>query len=399
MEVGLHRMTARALDDEGVWSNLEEVTFILNLPDTPTPTPTATPSCSGVSFGMFRYFSGARVAQWINNTTYPGLEVTGITVNWDPLETASNVYGWGEYMDWMRWNSVTVHGGNPTTSTTSANRRLPEPVIVGSNANYIYFDFAGGFNGYLTSPPLNFTSSHFGFTVQFSDPACNLSRGPIAFIPPSPTPTPTVTGTPTITPPPPPTSTSTTVPTPTRTPTATNTLPPTNTPAPNCNLLQNIGTRLKNNHFDIRILNSNAQTAYLIATTLEWNTANAPPMYFDQFKFKGSSYGSSSYNSPLTTGAPNIGINNGEDRYWEAHFQQEAGYFYGFYRGILTFDFPGWGTCEVVGSYWAEPPPTPTNTSLPTTPTRTPTATVPPHTSTPTSTLVPTATATWPSFD
>jgi hypothetical protein len=399
MEAGLHKMTARALDDEGVWSNVEQVTFTLNVPDTPTPTPTNTPSCSGVSFGMFRFFSEARIARWINNTSYPGLEVTGVTVDWDPLEAASNLYGWNEYMDWMRWNGTTIHTGNPKSSTTSANKSLPQPVNMGVNANYVYMDFNGGFNGYLSSAPLNFTPSHFGFTVHFSDPACNLTSAAIAYVPPPPTPTPTPTGSPTITPTPPATSTSTTVPTATITPSPTYTPVPTNTPVPNCNLLQMIGTQLKNNHFDIRIINSNVQTAYLVSTTLEWNTDYAPPMYFDVFKFKGTSYGSSSFNSPVNAAAPNIGITQGQDRWWEAHFDLGGQPFHGFYRGTLTFDFPGWGTCDVVGSYWAPPPPTPTSTGPPTTPTRTATPTSPPNTFTPTTTLTPTVTPTERSFD
>jgi hypothetical protein len=122
-------------------------------------------------------------------------------------------------------------------------------------------------------------------------------------------------------------------------------------------------------------------------------------MYFDVFKFQGTSYGSSSFTSPVTSAAPYIGINQGQDRWWEAHFNLAGQPFYGFYRGTLTFEFLGWGTCDIVGSYWAEPPPTPTNTSGPTTPTRTPSATPPPNTFTPTTTLTPTATFTQPPFD
>ncbi len=400
VEPGLHKMQVRALDDEGVWSDWRQVTFTLNIPNTPTPTPTATPSCSGVEFGMFRVFSNARVAQWISNTTYPGLQVTGVTVNWGPLKLASDTYGWNEYMDWMRLYSTLVHNGNPSSSPTSADRGLPQNFPVGMNSSYIYMDFDGGFEGYLSSDPLRFNQDHFGFTVEFSDPACNLSRGVVSFTPPTPTFTPTPTGTPTITPTPPPTSTFTITPSPTVTPTVTNTPLPTNTPVPNCNLIQNIGTRFKNDAFGIRLINHNAQTAYLVSSTQVWNTANAPPMYFDFFKFQGTSYGSSSYNSPTTSSAPNIGLTTGSDRWWEAYFNTAGQPLYGLFRGTMTFEFLGWGSCVIEGSYWAEPPPTPTNTpDWTATPTRTKTPTPPPYTYTPTATNTPTITNTPPSFD
>jgi hypothetical protein len=162
-------------------------------------------------------------------------------------------------------------------------------------------------------------------------------------------------------------------------------------------MLQNIGTRLKNNAFGIRLINHNPQTAYLISTELEWNTDNAPPMYFDYFKFQGTNYGTSSYNSPTSSSAPSIGLTQGSDRWWEAYFALNGQPFVGYYRGTLTFSFPGFGTCEVVGTYWAEPPPTATNTPV-TTPTHTPTITptTPLYTPTPTETVTPTPTVDMP---
>ncbi len=400
VESGLHKMQVRALDDEGVWSAWREVTFYLNVPNTPTPTPTSTPSCNGVHFGMFRLFSGARVAQWLTNTSYPGLEVTGITVDWGPLELASDTYGWNEFLDWMRLYSTLTNNGNDYSSTTSADRGLPQVLPLGSNTSYVYVDFQGGFNGYLSSDPLRFNQSHFGFTIEFSDPTCNISRSVASYTPPTPTFTPTPTTTPTITPTPPPTSTSTITPTFTITPTITQTPTVTPTATPNCHLIQNIGTQLKNNFFGVRLINHNPQTAYLVSSTLEWNTAFAPPMYFDYFKFQGTSYGSSSYSSPTTSAAPNIGLSQGADRWWEAYFALNGQPFYGYYHGELTFNFPGWGTCEIEGSYWAEPPPTPTNTpDWTATPTRTKTPTPPPYTYTPTVTITPTITPTFPPFD
>jgi hypothetical protein len=405
IESGQHKLSARALDDEGVWSDWAEVMFNIGVPPTPTPTLTPMPSCEGVSFGQFRFFSSARVAQWINNTSYLGLEVVGVTVNWNPVEQASNVYGWNEYMDWMYWYTSKVNNGNDYSSSTSANTGMPKPVAMGENSTYIYMNFNGGFEGYLSSSPLNLNSSHFGFTVQFSDSACNLSSGaaPITFPTITPTPSPTPTGTATLTPTITPTSTITLTPTitntPTNTATVTNTPTITPTPTPNCHLLQNIGTRLKNNTFGIRLINHNPQTAYLTSSTLEWNTTYAPPMSFSNFKFQGTSYGGSSFSSPVSAAAPSIPLSTGVDRWWDTYFDLNGQPFNGMYRGTLTFLFPGWGTCQVVGSYWSEPPPTPTLTPVWTaTPTATKTFTPPPYTSTPTVTPTPTVTDTPPPF-
>jgi len=197
---------------------------------TQTPTPTNTPSCSGVNFGGVNFYSSAELRLYVNNATYPGLRITGITVDWGPLNTASTLYGWGEYLDWMQWNGSTIYTGNDNTSTTGVS--LNASTNLGSNN--ILIDFSGGFAGNLTSAPLNLGSSNFGFSIQFSDSACNLSvpatpktfppptNTPTATATPTLTPTPTITRTPTNTVPPPPTLTPTETPIlPTPTPTTT----------------------------------------------------------------------------------------------------------------------------------------------------------------------------------
>ncbi len=233
IQSGLHRLRARARDDEYVYGGWEEVRFTINALPTPTP------SCSGVTFGSFQFQSSARIRQYINNTTYFGLKVVRITIDWGPLNVASDLYGWNEYVDWVRWNGSTVYGGNDYTSTTSFS--LNRDVAVGTNANYIQVDWDGGFEGRLNSPPLNLTSANFGFTIEFSDPACNLSRAAASATFPTITPTntpqpPTNTPTPTNTLPPSSTPTRTPSPTITNTPppwTPTNTpQPPTDTPPP-----------------------------------------------------------------------------------------------------------------------------------------------------------------------
>ncbi|MEJ2013569.1 MAG: TadE/TadG family type IV pilus assembly protein [Anaerolineales bacterium] len=193
-----------------------------------TPTPTNTPSCSGVTFGGTDFTtSSSRLRLYVNNTTYPGLRITGISIDWGPLNTASTLYGWNEYVDYVQWDGSTVYGGNDYTSATGFG--LNSAVNIGSNN--IFIDFDGGYEGDLRSYPLNLSSNNFGFTLQFSDTACNLSRSaqPKSFPPPTSTPLPTSTPTAT------PTPTNTFVPTrtntplPTRTPTETG-IPDTATP-------------------------------------------------------------------------------------------------------------------------------------------------------------------------
>ncbi len=182
---------------------------------TSTPTITPTPSCVGVSFGSTTFLSGAGIRLGINNTTYPGLLITGVTVNWGPLQTASNLYGWGEFLNWSTWNGALVYSGDDPTSTTSFGlNRAVNP------SNNLTVDWGGLFSGSFFNPPASLGASNFGFSIQFSDPACNLNRPALPLTFPTPTHTPTATNTPTATY------------TPTITPTPTNTLTPTITPSP-----------------------------------------------------------------------------------------------------------------------------------------------------------------------
>ncbi len=184
-------------------------------PPTSTPTITPTPSCSGVSFGSTTFLSSAQLTLGINNTTYPGLRVTGITIDWGPLQTASTLYGWNEYVDWVLWNGVNVHGGNDFSSTTWVGLdRVVNP------GNIIYIDWDGLFSGSFGNAPLSLGPQNFGFSIQFSDAACNISSSALPRTFPTPTHTPTVTDTPTAT------NTPTDTPTPTITPTPTATTPP-----------------------------------------------------------------------------------------------------------------------------------------------------------------------------
>jgi hypothetical protein len=192
---------------------------------TRTPTITPTPSCAGVSFGSTSFLNGAGLQLTINNTTYPGLDITGITVDWGPLQAASDLYGWSEFVNWAKWNGAYVYMGDDFSSTTPFG--FTSAVNLGVAANNVYIDWGGLFSGSFMGSPLSLGPANFGFDIYFSDPACNLSRPaqPVTF--PTPTYTPTVTNTPTATD----TPTATYTPTITPSPTATTPPPPT-TPAP-----------------------------------------------------------------------------------------------------------------------------------------------------------------------
>jgi hypothetical protein len=123
---------------------------------TSTPTITPTPSCVGVSFGSTTFdnyvsfgsttFDNyARLRLAINNTTYPGLRITGITINWGPLQAASDLYSWSERVDWVQWNGGNVYSGPDYSSTTSFG--LDRTVNLGAGVNNIYIDWDGGFEG------------------------------------------------------------------------------------------------------------------------------------------------------------------------------------------------------------------------------------------------------------
>ncbi len=352
--------------------------------DTLTPTITPTPYCAGVTFGSFEFRDWGMIRQYINNTTYPGLQVTGVTIDWGPLKQASDLYGWNEYIDWMTWNGGTIRSSNSYSSPTSANTGLPREVVSGSNR--IEVDFDGAFNGYLNVPPANLSSANFGFTVTFSDPACNLSRPAVT----TTFPTPTATRTPTNTPVPTATFTPSNTPTITLTPTVTPTFTP--TPTPDCSLLNVLSDRLYIDDYEINVRNSNVATAFLVDSSMTWSSPFAPPMYFDFFRFTGSTY----YNPSTQVGegtvsslAPSISLAGGGGSAWcESDFSLEGQPLGGTFSATLTFSFPGWGSCTVSASESYVPPPT--DTPVPTnTPTHTPTAAPPTDTPTVTPTNTP----------
>ncbi|NIS80274.1 MAG: hypothetical protein GTO14_08705 [Anaerolineales bacterium] len=384
---GLHRMMARAQDDEGVWSDWEYVDFQINAPTpTPTITPTATktPSCSGVSFGNFQFLNYGTITQRISNTTYPGLEVTRIIVDWDPLEALSDFNNWNIRVDWMWWEQIYVNDGNDYSSTTPSNVRMPQPVYEGLNANEIRVDFDGVFNGYFDGPPPNFSSAQFGWTVEFDDPSCNLYRAAVDIPLPTITRTPTVTRTPTRT------GTPTRTSTPTRTPTRTRT--PTATPPPNCNDIRVVDIwKAGSDNIRMSVRNDNPMAVSMNMADLFW-TKTYSGMYVDWFEFKSNRFYGGNDSSPDTTGrsaSPTILLDPGATGVFDVDFDGNDGNIGGAFGVKLYFEG---GRCSVSDSV---------NLPMPTV-TRTPTktSTSPPATATSTvGAQTPTATKTLPPLD
>lgn len=102
----------------------------------------------------------------------------------------------------------------------------------------------------------------------------------------------------------------------------------------------------KGGRIRFHIRNDNEAGAYLSYSTLDWNALNAPPMYFDYFKFKGDRYFRvDSYSSPSSGLAPSIELK--DSKWWEAVFYLEDQPFEGTFRVTLTFNVQGLGDCRV----------------------------------------------------
>ncbi len=101
------------------------------------------------------------------------------------------------------------------------------------------------------------------------------------------------------------------------------------------------GGRLR---FHVR--NDNEADAYLTNSTLQWNTAHAPPIYLDYFRFKGERYyQADSTTSPVSSAAPMIELD--DSKWWEAVFFVDDQPFEGSFSVTLTFNIEGIGDCTV----------------------------------------------------
>jgi hypothetical protein len=188
-------------------------------------------------------------------------------------------------------------------------------------------------------------------------------------------------------------------PTPTNTQPPTNTPPPTHTPLPtntpstdpDCSKLVVNNVVINGDKFDFYVRNDNPMPAYLTYSTLYWPANEyAPPQVYNKKLFNSVRYhGVDSYFSPVNASAPSMLLAAGTNRLWSADFNSVT-QLQGTYQALLTFEFPGWGTCQVsaLKTGGVENTATPTNTPPPaSTYTPTPTHTsspLPTNTSTPT---------------
>jgi hypothetical protein len=228
---------------------------------------------------------------------------------------------------------------------------------------------------YLTTwwPMLHLTSRRDGIVETFRT-VRYVGMGAFPTAPPltdTPTLSPTATDTPTITDTPTSTYTPTFSPTPTRT--------PTKTPTPDCDDIYCYNAQLDDgDDFEFRVRNNNEAYAYLVRSVLTWSPyGDAPPMYWDKFRFKWGDQGTCEYEPsepPYVYGSPvtwNVSgypwscvIKRRQTREWESDFSLRGEPFGGYYRGDLRFEFRDWGFCNV--SCDVDAPPQPTNTPRPT---------------------------------
>jgi hypothetical protein len=232
------------------------------------------------------------------------------------------------------------------------------------------------------------------------DPDNNSDCGFIGTCTPTPTNTFTPTSTPTITLTPTITSTLTITQTPTRTITNTPTITstPTATPVPSCSNLTVTSATTSSEDFNVIVRNANVAPGYLIEADIIWPQNDG--MIFDSARFNGITYYfQDETTSPVNTTASSIEIDGSNTTAtFRARFDFAGAIdMSGAFSVSMTFDFPNWGTCTIVGSVSIPTPTitrTPTRTLTPTI-TRTPTVTsTRTRTPTVTSTRTPTPTRT-----
>jgi hypothetical protein len=152
-------------------------------------------------------------------------------------------------------------------------------------------------------------------------------------------------------------------------------------PLPECSKLSITGVWIYNGE-QIRasVRNNNQTRAYLTHTVFEWPDVPSPA-YVDWMDFSTRYYNQDDYSSPTISDGTWLSINRTSTRTWSADLDDEpAEGLYGGFKVILTFEYPGWGSCVIEGfTYKAQSPTlTPSLTKTPTltrtpTPTRTPT--------------------------
>ncbi|MBL8050476.1 MAG: pilus assembly protein [Anaerolineales bacterium] len=332
----------------------------LNIPTVPTNTPippSATPTCSPVYVEIINPLAGAVITD-ISQTRFEAIAYNPNvgTNNGDGIANIQfQIYDPGNNLISSRTESVkaycTFSGDSPCSTMPTSLWDTLNNGVYEIRARATSNESCVGTTGWVSKT----------FTIN---------RPPTA--------TPTITSTPTQTR------------TPTMTFTPTNTRTPTNTPAPSCSLIVMADPDFNGDNFEASVQNNNFVTAYLVSATLTWSPSPLSGRYFDYAQFGTRYYdpGTQIVNSPVSTSSnvPDLPIAGSGTRVtWIGDFSNSS--FAGLYTLSLTFNFPGWGNCTLVGS---EAMYTPTAT-LSLTPSRTPTITLTPtRTQTPTITRTPT---------
>ena len=198
-------------------------------------------------------------------------------------------------------------------------------------------------------PDLHLTAKREGIVEQFR--TARVVGLPATAAGPSSTPGPTATLT--ITPTPSMTPTPTITPTPSFTPTP--------TPTPDCSKIFISGMWVSGlNKVKANVKNGNFAPAYLISTDFEWEKHGSE--YVDYFKFdKSKYYGGNDYFPNTGPIASNVQMPGNSTKTWQAKFgAPPPGGIWGDFEVELTFNYPGWGTCDIEKQIFVPKPPIPT---------------------------------------
>jgi len=155
---GLHRLRAKAKDDEGVYSSWVTVDFTIILP-TPTPTPTFTPvpptptvdPCSGISLTGFN--KGGSEA-WVTLTNGPAstIEIDQIDVSW----------GFTADLSAIQLAGIGIWGGDlpsPVSITTGWSGSVTDRELGPNSSGILKFTFESGAAASGYSIYVHFTNS------------------------------------------------------------------------------------------------------------------------------------------------------------------------------------------------------------------------------------------------
>ena len=263
------------------------------LTNTPTATATLPGSCSDIFIDSFWISGDDLVASVVNNNAVAAT-LTDTTLVWEEMDPSMYVdrFEFGpQYYGGDDYSSPTVVSGSSAT-------------ISGSSTQTWRMDFDG--------EPYEPINGSYSLTLTFDVPGAG---GPCV------------------------TSDSISSPTPTA------------TPAPSCSDIYISSMWISGDDVRATVQNDNDATAYLTDTAFTWNEMSGS-MRVDYFNFNGSEYyGGNDYSSPTNHSGSNVSLSGTSSATWRTDFDGEP---YepidGTYSLTLTFNFPGWGTCDISDS-------------------------------------------------